>query len=323
MAQATTYKRSMAGSIGAGMKSVFGGSGRRYYVLEHKVSSKYHKAGENQEIIVDQIEMGRNPSCQVRFDESFDTVSRRHAAIVRDGDNWKLVQLSQTNSTYLNGQKVEKEKYLRNGDEIQLSTNGPRMGFIIPEGDKGLVKSIGLTARLNLFRKQALRPYKQAITAMACILVLCVGIGSYFIVKQHEMIENYRAENVRLSDDFNDKIRAQEEKNAQEREAWEEESRRQQQLYQREIAKIKNETSRAINAAVKRLKREGRASRGFDAMLYTSRMDKNIKLWMVKMRLAGQERDFFLMMADLSQQDTVLKVGYIMEILSEKIMYRQ
>ena len=40
MAQATTYKRSMAGSIGAGMKSVFGGSGRRYYVLEHKVSSK-------------------------------------------------------------------------------------------------------------------------------------------------------------------------------------------------------------------------------------------------------------------------------------------
>lgn len=276
MAQATTYKRSMAGSIGAGMKSVFGGSGRRYYVLEHKVSSKYHKAGENQEIIVDQIEMGRNPSCQVRFDESFDTVSRRHAAIVRDGDNWKLVQLSQTNSTYLNGQKVEKEKYLRNGDEIQLSTNGPRMGFIIPEGDKGLVKSIGLTARLNLFRKQALRPYKQAITAMACILVLCVGIGSYFIVKQHEMIENYRAENVRLSDDFNDKIRAQEEKNAQEREAWEEESRRQQQLYQREIAKIKNETSRAINAAVERLKREGRASRGFDAMLSEQNIPKDV-----------------------------------------------
>lgn len=182
MAEATTYKRSMAGSIGAGMKSVFGGSGRRYYVLEHKVSSKYHKAGENQKIIVDQIEMGRNPSCQVRFDESFNTVSRRHAAIVRDGDNWKLLQLSQTNSTYLNGHKVAKEWYLQNGDEIQLSTNGPRMGFIIPEGDKGLVKSIGLSARLSLFRKQALRPYKQAITALACILVLCIAGGMWKIV---------------------------------------------------------------------------------------------------------------------------------------------
>ena len=183
MAQQTTnqYRRSLAGSIGAGMKSVMGAGGRRYYVLEHKVSSKYHKAGENQIIIVDQIELGRAPSCQVRFDESFTTVSRRHAAIVKDGDNWKLVQLSKTNSTYLNGHRVETEWYLQNGDEIQLSTNGPRMGFIVPEGTKGLVKSIGLTSRLNLFRKQALRPYKTAITTLACVLVLCVAGATWKI----------------------------------------------------------------------------------------------------------------------------------------------
>ena len=162
MTQPTTYRRSLSGSVGAGMKSVFGGEGRRYYMLVHKVSSKYHKAGEAQRIIVDQIEIGRDPKCQVRFDESFTTVSRRHAAIVKDGDNWKLVQLSQTNTTYLNGRRVEKEWYLQNGDEIQLSTNGPKLGFIVPEGEKGTVSSIGLTARLNLFRKQALRPYKNA-----------------------------------------------------------------------------------------------------------------------------------------------------------------
>ena len=122
MAQQTqTYKRSLAGSVGAGMKSVFGSEGRRFYTLIHKVSSKYHKAGESQQIIVDQIELGRDPACQVRFDESFTTVSRRHAAIVKDGDNWKLVQLSKTNSTYLNGRKVQNEWYLQNGDEIQLS----------------------------------------------------------------------------------------------------------------------------------------------------------------------------------------------------------
>lgn len=184
------YKRSFAGSVGSGMKSVFGGEGRRFYVLEHKMSTKYHKAGESQKIIVDQIELGRDPKCQVRFDEKLLIVSRRHAAIVRDGDNWKLVQLSQTNPTYLNGHEIKKEWFLQNGDEIQLATNGPKLGFIVPQGDKGLVKSIGLSARLNLFRQQALRPYKQAIAVMACFLVLCCCIGGYFMFDQYQTIKD-------------------------------------------------------------------------------------------------------------------------------------
>lgn len=277
MAQSTQkYSRSLAGSIGAGMKSLVGGSGRRYYVLEHKVSSKYHKAGENQKIIVDQIELGRGSKCQVRFDENFPTVSRRHAAIVKDGDNWKLVQLSKTNSTYLNGHKVDKEWYLQNGDEIQLSTNGPRMGFIVPEGDKGLVKSIGLSQRLSLFRKQALRPYKQAIVALACILVLCIGVGSFFIVKQHNMIEGYRAENMQMSQDFNNKMAEQEERHAQERQEMEAENQRQQQEHQREIAQVRGETSRAIAAAEERARQRGISSQGFDAMLSEQGIPKDV-----------------------------------------------
>lgn len=181
MAQATSYKRSFAGSVGSGMKSVLGDKGRRFYILEHKVSSKYHKAGESQRIIVDEIEIGRDPRCQVRFDEQFRTVSRRHAAIVRDGENWKLVQLSKTNSTYLNGHKVEKEWYLQNGDEIQLSTNGPKLGFITPAGDKGLVKSIGMTARLSLFRQQALRPYKTAVSILAACIIIGCGVGAFYL----------------------------------------------------------------------------------------------------------------------------------------------
>lgn len=181
MAQPTNYKRTVSGSIGSGVKSVFGKSGRRYYILEHKVSSKYHQAGESQRIIVDEIEIGRDPRCQVRFDEDFSTVSRRHAAIIRDKNNWKLIQLSQTNSTFLNGRKIESEWYLQNGDEIQLSVNGPKLGFIEPTGDKGLVRNIGMTARLNLFRQQALRPYKTAIAILACVLLLGCGAGVYYL----------------------------------------------------------------------------------------------------------------------------------------------
>lgn len=180
------YKRTIKGSIGSGMQSLMG-SERRFYILEHKVSSKYHKAGENQQIIVDQIELGRESTCQVRFDESFSTVSRRHAAIVRDGDNWKLVQLSQTNSTFLNGHRVQKEWYLQNGDEIQLSVNGPKMGFITLAGKKGTVGSLGLTRRLTLFRQQALRPYKYAIAALSILLVLSVGgLGTWSYLKSSE-----------------------------------------------------------------------------------------------------------------------------------------
>ncbi len=171
----TDYKRTVAGSIGAGMGALLNASGRTYYILEHKTSSKYHQAGESQKIIVDQIELGRDSSCQVRFDESFETVSRRHAAIVRDGENWKLIPLSTTNATLVNGQVITSEWHLKSGDEIRLSSRGPVLGFIIPQGERSLVKSIGLTERMNLFRHQALRPYKTAIWILAVILVLAVA----------------------------------------------------------------------------------------------------------------------------------------------------
>lgn len=184
------YKNTFSGSVGAGMGSLFSPSGRKYYILEHKVSSKYHRAGENQEIIVDNIELGRDSHCQVRFDEKFQTVSRHHAAIVKDGDMWKLVQISKTNSTFLNGRPVKTEWYLQSGDEIQLSVNGPKMGFILPTGKKSTVASIGLTRRLSLFRQQALRPYKTAIATLATVLLLVTIGGGFVIYQQGEQLKD-------------------------------------------------------------------------------------------------------------------------------------
>lgn len=184
------YKRTIRGSVGAGVGSLFNGNGRRYYVLEHKDASKFYKAGEAQKIIIDEIEMGREASCQVRFDDTFSTVSRRHAAIVRDGDKWKLVQLSKTNSTFLNGKKIETEWYLENGDEIQLSVGGPRLGFIVPAGKQSLVSSIKMTERLNLFRKQALRPYKTALVCLFLLLIVACAGGGYIIRQQSMSIKD-------------------------------------------------------------------------------------------------------------------------------------
>ena len=171
----TNYKRTVAGSVGAGLGAIFNATGRTYYILEHKTNSKFHYAGESQKIIVDQVELGRDASCQVRFDEAFETVSRKHAAIVREGDRCKLIPLSSTNATFVNGQPIQGEVFLNSGDEIRLSSQGPVMGFIQPQGQQSLVKSIGLTERMGLFRQQALRPYKTALWVLFVVMILAVG----------------------------------------------------------------------------------------------------------------------------------------------------
>ena len=170
----TQYKKTISGTIGAGMSALFKGNAN-YYILEHKASSQYHKAGESQEIIVNFIELGRDKNCGVRFDETFETVSRRHAAIVKDGDKWKLITLSNTNSTFINGQKIDNEWYLQNGDEIQLSVNGPKLGFIVPNSSNATVLTIW--QRIKLFNEQALRPYRTTLIIIGIMLLLIIGGG--------------------------------------------------------------------------------------------------------------------------------------------------
>lgn len=212
------YKRTLAGSVGAGMGAIMNGSGRTYFILEHKNSSKYHQAGEAQKIIVDQIEIGRASSCQVRYDESFETVSRKHAAIMREGDNWKLIHLSQSNPTLVNGRPINGSYYLQSGDEIQLSVGGPRLGFIVPQGRQALTSSIGMTERMNLFRQQALRPYKTALTVMSILFILAIaGLVAWNIYQKNtfdakiaetEVVINKYQEDLELAKKESDKIKA-------------------------------------------------------------------------------------------------------------------
>ena len=46
-----------------------------FYILEHLAGSHYHQAGEQQEIKLDEIILGREADCHVRFDENFSTES--------------------------------------------------------------------------------------------------------------------------------------------------------------------------------------------------------------------------------------------------------
>ena len=84
--------------------------------------------GEIQEFSESSISIGRHSSCQVRFPSELTNISRKHAEILREGNQFKLIDHS-TNGTFLNGKTV-KEAYLKNGDVLGISEGGPKISFL-------------------------------------------------------------------------------------------------------------------------------------------------------------------------------------------------
>ncbi len=77
----------------------------------------------NQEI----IRIGRNAEdCQIVFDnETFPMVSRIHAEMRWQGNNWVLFDANSTFGTFINGAKVTQPQTISVGSQIQFGTNGP------------------------------------------------------------------------------------------------------------------------------------------------------------------------------------------------------
>ncbi len=65
----------------------------------------------------DEFIIGRSPESDVLLDDI--TVSRKHALLIKDGDNYRLLDAGSLNGSYLNGNIVE-EVILSNGDRIQI-----------------------------------------------------------------------------------------------------------------------------------------------------------------------------------------------------------
>ncbi|MEM8640320.1 MAG: FHA domain-containing protein [Cyanobacteria bacterium P01_G01_bin.54] len=70
-------------------------------------------------------------------------VSRRHAELRQDGEDWQLVNLG-ANGTYLDGELIEKTTLLQNGMIIRLGESGPKirvhLGAIDPKALGKVVK---------------------------------------------------------------------------------------------------------------------------------------------------------------------------------------
>src|SRR6478735_938358 len=160
--------------------SVLGGADVPVYTLEHLSSSAKHKTGEYEKIVIPYIELGRDGGCAIQFGDDFPTVSRRHASIERNGKDVVLTTLSSTNPTLVNGKAIAGAHILQNGDEIQLSPDGPKVRFNTTAS--GTAK-MGFTNKMNLVMQQAIRPYKMMALGIATVLVLIIGLGSWTIMK--------------------------------------------------------------------------------------------------------------------------------------------
>ena len=74
-------------------------------------------AGSKFMLDADVTRAGRHPDSDIFLDDI--TVSRRHAEIVRAGDEFTVKDVGSLNGTYLNRERIE-EATLANGDELQI-----------------------------------------------------------------------------------------------------------------------------------------------------------------------------------------------------------
>ena len=75
---------------------------------------------------------GRESDCDVIFDKTSTTVSRRHAEIVFDGADFVVKDNKSFNGTLINGQRISAATPLYHDDQIQLGIGGPIIIFNSP-----------------------------------------------------------------------------------------------------------------------------------------------------------------------------------------------
>ena len=105
-------------------------------MTSHSVGTAFlqsSSAGSPDPILLEAEEttIGRDPSCQVVLSDA-SGVSRRHVTIRHRGQVFAIADLGSSNGTFVNGQRLQAEQFLKSGDRIQLSAQGPEFTFVDP-----------------------------------------------------------------------------------------------------------------------------------------------------------------------------------------------
>ena len=161
-----------------GLKAL-GGREVPNYTLLYLDPTVDKKRGDYQAIVVPYIEIGRGADCVIRYGDNYSTVSRKHASLSWEGNEIVLKHLG-TNPTFVNNTPIHEKWFLKNGDEIQFSSDGPKIRFNATQSKTSTMK---FTERFNEFSQQALRPYRKTIMALSLLLV---GLSAFTIWSQFQ-----------------------------------------------------------------------------------------------------------------------------------------
>lgn len=155
------------------------------YSLLFLDESLTRKRGEHETIFMPHIVLGRSSRCHVRYSDEHRTVSREHASITVDGSSFILNHnTAASNPTYVNGRTIGGSHALQNGDEIQLSSNGPKIRF---NASTLKTSTIGLTSRIGQAMSQAVKPYKTALWVMGLVLLGALGLAGYNMYQNNQL----------------------------------------------------------------------------------------------------------------------------------------
>ena len=100
-------------------------------------------AGRRYKLADGEYVIGRRSDCQIFVPDM--RVSRQHARLFRDSDQWSLEDLGSNNGTFVNGVKVQQATTLRHDDEIVIANNRIRVEARDNTGAKFLPESANVT----------------------------------------------------------------------------------------------------------------------------------------------------------------------------------
>ncbi len=177
--------------------------------------TKGARAGSRERFEKSIVAIGRHPINDLRFDADRDLdVSSRHAELRIVGERYLLVDLGSTNGTFVNGQQVDPERTLVDGDVITFGTDGPQVEFrtinesSVPSGPKSVSvpADVPRPAKLNTEVRIAMAVQKQTgalkrmVLGLAAVVIVAALVAVWVTRKSAEETRNQLAALIAAND---------------------------------------------------------------------------------------------------------------------------
>lgn len=155
------------------------------------------RAGRTARFEVPPVIVGRDPECDLQLGPELDlAVSARHARLDRDAGGWFVRDLDSRNGTIVDGERIRSDRYLRDGDRLELGRDGPEVRVRIAAAESGRGGSdSGLSPTRQLRRQlsEKLRGWKILAGLLALLLVGVLLSALYVDARRRAELDRQRS----------------------------------------------------------------------------------------------------------------------------------